>query len=163
MAFKFIAVIALAAFVNAGHIAYEPAYDHGHIHGGPVHYVAAAPVHIVKHIDNHDDLSVPQPYDFKYGVHDSHTGDVKHQEETSDGHGKVHGSYSVIDPDGFKRTVHYTADDHNGFNAVVHREPIGHKIVAAAPVHVAHHAPEVHYVAAAPHHHAHGYEHGYHH
>lgn len=25
--------------------------------------------------------------------------------------------------DGFKRIVEYTADDHNGFNAVVHREP----------------------------------------
>lgn len=31
------------------------------------------------------------------------------------------GSYSVADPDGTLRTVHYTADDHSGFNAVVHK------------------------------------------
>uniref|UniRef100_A0A182IZE3 Uncharacterized protein n=1 Tax=Anopheles atroparvus TaxID=41427 RepID=A0A182IZE3_ANOAO len=45
----------------------------------------------------------------------------------------VQGSYSVVDPDGTKRTVDYTADPHNGFNAVVHREPLT-KAVVAAPV-----------------------------
>lgn len=29
------------------------------------------------------------------------------------------GSYSVVEPDGSTRTVHYTADDKNGFQAVV--------------------------------------------
>lgn len=38
----------------------------------------------------------------------------------------VKGSYSVADPDGTLRTVHYTADDHNGFNAVVQRQ--GHAV-----------------------------------
>lgn len=42
----------------------------------------------------------------------------------------MEGSYSVVDPDGTKRTVDYTADPVNGFNAVVRKEPIG----VAAPV-----------------------------
>ncbi|XP_055377351.1 cuticle protein 7-like [Condylostylus longicornis] len=82
----------------------------------------------------------PQPYKFAYGVHDSHTGDVKNQHETADEHGAVHGSYSVIDPDGYKRTVKYIADPHNGFNAVVHRELIEHKIIAPGPV-ILQHSP----------------------
>lgn len=40
------------------------------------------------------------------------------------------GSYSVNDPDGTRRTVEYTADPVNGFNAIVHREPL----VAAGPI-----------------------------
>lgn len=36
------------------------------------------------------------------------------------------GSYSLVEPDGTTRTVDYTADDHNGFNAVVHRA--GHAV-----------------------------------
>lgn len=70
-----------------------------------------------------DDQYAPAKYDFNYGVHDEHTGDIKSQTETRDGD-VVQGSYSVIDPDGFKRTVTYTADEHNGFKAVVNREPI---------------------------------------
>ncbi|XP_017774209.1 PREDICTED: cuticle protein 21-like [Nicrophorus vespilloides] len=44
-----------------------------------------------------------------------------------------------------KRTVEYTADPIHGFNAVVHREPLGVKV--AAPV-VAKVATPVHYAAA---------------
>lgn len=48
----------------------------------------------------------------------------------------VKGSYSLVEPDGTIRTVHYTADDHNGFNAVVERS--GHAahpaVYAKAPV-----------------------------
>lgn len=57
-------------------------------------------------------------YTFNYGVHDPHTGDVKTQHEVRDGD-VVHGSYSVNEPDGSVRIVEYTADDHNGFNAIV--------------------------------------------
>lgn len=60
-------------------------------------------------------------YKFNYGVDDPHTGDHKSQYEERDG-GVVKGSYSVADPDGTYRTVHYTADDQNGFNAVVSKE-----------------------------------------
>jgi hypothetical protein len=59
-------------------------------------------------------------YHFNYGVKDHHTGDLKSQWEQRDGD-KVKGSYSVLEPDGSVRTVDYTADDHNGFNAVVKR------------------------------------------
>lgn len=60
---------------------------------------------------------------------DYHTGDVKSQHETRDGD-VVKGSYSLVEPDGTIRTVEYTADKVNGFNAVVHRTP---------PAHSAHH------------------------
>lgn len=100
-------------------------------HPSPVTY--AAPIY--KHaqpIYKHVEYNSPPAYDYSYSVHDHHTGDVKNQEESRKGDA-VHGSYSLIDPDGFKRTVEYTADDHHGFNAVVHREPLaGHH--AYAPV-----------------------------
>ncbi|KAM0726434.1 Cuticle protein 19 [Formica fusca] len=91
----------------------------------PVHAVSAAPLHVdasldhgYKHVEQeHDYYSHPR-YSFNYGVHDPHTGDVKTQHEVRDGD-VVHGSYSVNEPDGSVRIVEYTADDHNGFNAVV--------------------------------------------
>ncbi|KAG5880406.1 hypothetical protein JTB14_003077 [Gonioctena quinquepunctata] len=64
-------------------------------------------------------------YQFEYGVSDPHTGDHKSQHEVRDGDA-VKGYYTVADPDGTLRTVHYTADDHNGFNAVV--EKSGHSV-----------------------------------
>lgn len=78
-------------------------------------------------------------YHFGYGVKDYKTGDIKHQYETRDGD-KVKGlfslyllinsltfnflfffigSYSLKEADGTTRVVDYTADKHNGFNAVV--------------------------------------------
>lgn len=154
------------AYVHAA-----PAYHAQAVHAVPaVHAVHAAPVvhaaPIVKAVHaapvyKHVEYDSPAQYDFSYSVHDEHTGDVKSQEESRNGDA-VHGSYSLIDADGFKRTVEYTADEHNGFNAVVHREPIAHhvapvaKVVAAAPVH---HAPvhyaqaPVHYAPAPVHHH----------
>lgn len=59
------------------------------------------------------------PYHFEYGVKDLHTHDIKSQEEVSDGHGNVKGSYSLVEPDGSTRVVEYTADHEHGFNAVV--------------------------------------------
>lgn len=64
-------------------------------------------------------------YKFSYGVNDPHTGDHKSQHEERDGD-IVKGYYTVADPDGTLRKVHYTADDHNGFNAVV--ETSGHAV-----------------------------------
>ncbi|KAL1455002.1 hypothetical protein WDU94_009128 [Cyamophila willieti] len=60
-------------------------------------------------------------YDFGYDVNDPHTGDYKSQKEERDGD-YVKGYYSLVESDGSKRTVEYTADEHNGFNAVVHKE-----------------------------------------
>ncbi|XP_060517348.1 cuticle protein 8-like [Cylas formicarius] len=72
--------------------------------------------------DQHIDYYAPPKYSFKYGVTDYHTGDIKSQHETRDGD-TVKGQYSVVEPDGSIRTVEYTADKHNGFNAVVHKTP----------------------------------------
>lgn len=85
-------------------------------------------------------------YEFNYGVQDGHTGDQKSQHEIRDGD-VVRGSYTVAEPDGTLRTVHYTADDHNGFNAVVERSghpvhpapaPVYAKAAFAAPAHYHH-------------------------
>ncbi|XP_034238869.1 larval cuticle protein A1A-like [Thrips palmi] len=83
----------------------------------------------------HEEYDAHPKYSFKYGVHDAHTGDVKSASESRDGD-VVKGEYSVVQPDGIIRTVHYTADDHNGFNAVVTNS--GHAVHAAVPV--VHHA-----------------------
>ncbi|KAK3912923.1 Adult-specific cuticular protein ACP-20 [Frankliniella fusca] len=66
-------------------------------------------------------------YSYKYGVSDHHTGDIKSAHETRDGD-VVKGQYSLVEADGTIRTVDYTADDHNGFNAVVSKS--GHAVHA---------------------------------
>lgn len=80
---------------------------------------AAVPVAVLKQVE----VEAPPEYEFSYSVHDESTGDVKSQEESRKGD-DVKGSYSLIDADGYTRIVEYTADEHNGFNAVVRREPI---------------------------------------
>ncbi|XP_065356343.1 cuticle protein 7 [Calliphora vicina] len=79
------------------------------------------------------EIEAPAHYDFSYSVHDEHTGDVKSQTESRKGD-VVHGQYTLIDADGYLRTVDYTSDAHNGFNAVVRRDPLGHKVKAIAPI-----------------------------
>ncbi|XP_039502222.1 trichohyalin [Drosophila santomea] len=64
--------------------------------------------------------SRPQ-YSFAYDVRDSLTGDDKRQEEKRDGD-LVKGQYSLIEPDGTRRIVEYTADDVSGFNAIVSKQ-----------------------------------------
>jgi hypothetical protein len=100
-------------------------------------------------------LQAHPKYSFNYGVHDGLTGDVKSQSEVRDG-GVVKGQYSLVEPDGSVRTVDYTADDINGFNAVVSKSaPSVHatKVVAPvvhAPAPVAYAAPaQVAYAAPA--------------
>lgn len=68
----------------------------------------------------------PAPqYTYAYNIEDSLTGDYKSQQESRDGD-IVKGSYSLVEPDGNVRTVIYTADSVNGFNAVVQRGPLVH-------------------------------------
>lgn len=65
----------------------------------------------------------PNPnYNFAYEVNDIHTGDIKSQSETKRGD-IILGQYSLIQPDGVRRTVDYRADSHNGFIATVNNEP----------------------------------------
>lgn len=66
-------------------------------------------------------------YNFAYDVNDPHTGDIKNQHESRRGD-SVLGQYSLLQPDGTRRTVDYRADDHNGFTATVNNDgrPITH-------------------------------------
>ncbi|XP_047526785.1 cuticle protein 8-like [Vanessa atalanta] len=95
------------------------------VHAAPVaHAVHAAPVaHGSGHEEDHyvDEYAHPK-YGYSYSVEDPHTGDHKSQHETRDGD-VVKGEYSLLQPDGSFRKVTYTADHHNGFNAVVHNSP----------------------------------------
>lgn len=81
----------------------------------------------------------PAHYEFQYAVHDEHTGDIKEQKEQREGD-KVVGFYTLVEPDGHKRIVHYQADKHSGFNAQVTREFVGIqapqqvKKIAIAPI-----------------------------
>ncbi|XP_017464826.1 PREDICTED: larval cuticle protein A3A [Rhagoletis zephyria] len=112
---------------------------------GQVAHLSHAPAHTVHLVqkqqpahEQYPDDPHPQ-YNFAYDVQDAVSGDSKSQSESRDGD-VVHGEYSLNDADGFRRTVKYTADSVNGFNAVVEREPLTHKVVAAAPVQY-HHVP----------------------
>ncbi|TMW51049.1 hypothetical protein DOY81_003865 [Sarcophaga bullata] len=110
-------------------------------HGGPALYAAGpAAYHGGVHPDEGLDYHSYPKYHYNYGVADSHTGDVKSQHEVRDGD-VVKGSYSLVEPDGSVRTVEYTADDHNGFNAVVHKTAPTVHAVAHAPAPVVHAAP----------------------
>ncbi|XP_037301017.1 cuticle protein [Manduca sexta] len=179
---KIVAISALLAAANAGLLGHGHAvssqsivrHDEAVVHAAPVaHYAApvahyAAPVaHYAApaaHYDGHDEYAHPK-YDFSYSVADPHTGDHKSQHESRDGDA-VHGSYSLVQPDGSVRKVDYSADAHHGFNAVVHNSapaahpaPAVHVAPAVHAIPVVHAAPVVHalpVVHAAP---AHGYHH----
>ncbi|KAJ8726621.1 hypothetical protein PYW07_001319 [Mythimna separata] len=60
-------------------------------------------------------------YNFAYEVNDAHTGDIKSQQESRRGD-TVLGQYSLLQPDGVRRTVDYRANDHTGFLATVNNE-----------------------------------------
>ncbi|SPP84198.1 blast:Larval cuticle protein A3A [Drosophila guanche] len=159
MAFKMVALVACClAAVSAGiipleqheqqqqHVLYQaqPQYQHQpQPQPQPQHvlYQKAHDVHAHGHEVYPDD---PHPkYNFAYDVQDALSGDSKSQSESRDGD-VVQGEYSLNDADGFRRTVKYTADSVNGFNAVVHREPLAqvhHKVVAAPAAVQYHHAP----------------------
>ena len=102
---------------------------------------------IVKQLVAHEE---PANYDFNYSVHDEHTGDIKQQQESAK-NGVISGQYSLIDADGYRRIVDYTADDVHGFNAQVRREPLNQKVVTkviAQPQYIS--APTVTKVISQP-------------
>ncbi|KAI4490403.1 hypothetical protein M0802_010674 [Mischocyttarus mexicanus] len=110
----FVVFLGLAAF---GQCAVVP---------GPVPATVAVPAARLEEFD-----ATPQ-YSFAYDVQDTLTGDSKAQYETRNGD-IVQGSYSLIEADGTRRIVEYTADPINGFNAVVSREPVSALAAIAAP------------------------------
>lgn len=103
---------------------------------------AAVAAPVAARLEEFDPL--PQ-YKFGYNVADDLTGDYKSQQESRDGD-VVSGRYSLVEADGTRRIVDYSADPINGFNAVVRNEPL----VAAAPAVVAEPAVIPARVAAAP-------------
>lgn len=109
----------------------------------------AAAVPVEYQHEPHYSHDSPAEYEFSYSVNDPHTGDIKSQQESRKGDA-VHGRYELIDSDGHKRIVEYTADEHSGFNAVVHREPTDIKV--NVPVYV---AKDAHYSHAPQHHYSH--------
>ncbi|CAG9858817.1 unnamed protein product [Phyllotreta striolata] len=127
---KILSLSALLAATQAGYLdhGYSTSYASNHLSAPIVSHGYAAPVAYAGHGDyshDHQDYYAHPKYQFEYGVKDPHTGDHKSQHETRDGD-VVKGYYTVAEPDGTLRTVHYTADDHNGFNAVV--EKSGHAV-----------------------------------
>ncbi|XP_055603500.1 cuticle protein-like [Uranotaenia lowii] len=71
--------------------------------------------------DQDRDRSDPN-YAYTWAVRDEWTGDWKSQHESRQGD-RVRGQYRMMESDGSERIVDYTADDYNGFNAVVRHEP----------------------------------------
>ncbi|KAJ8709171.1 hypothetical protein PYW07_008997 [Mythimna separata] len=150
MAFKLVAFACLVAAASAGLLpAAQVSYAAPVAYSVPVAY--SAPITKVV-----EDYNAHPQYSFAYDVQDGLTGDSKSQHESRDGD-VVQGSYSVVDPDGTKRTVDYTADPQNGFNAVVRKEALGQVTKVVAPVAkvvapVAYHAAPVAYSAPVYHH-----------
>ncbi|KAK3926886.1 Larval cuticle protein A3A [Frankliniella fusca] len=108
----------------------------------PLAYAAApAPILAKAAVAVDTDYDPNPSYNYAYDIHDSLTGDAKSQQESRQGD-VVQGSYSLVEPDGSRRTVEYTADPVNGFNAVVHKDapgvavatPVVAKVAAPAPI-----------------------------
>ncbi|XP_025416736.1 cuticle protein 7-like isoform X2 [Sipha flava] len=110
MAAKLIVLVACATFAMSQYAA--PAYK-------PVAYPSALAYPEPKAYAP-EPAYPPIPYSFEYSVNDPSTYDVKSQAEYSDGK-TVKGYYSLVEADGTKRIVEYTADDY-GFNAEVKKE-----------------------------------------
>ncbi|XP_053602886.1 uncharacterized protein LOC128670895 [Plodia interpunctella] len=128
----------LVAAAPVYHVAPAPVAYHAapaavtyHAAPAPVAYHAAP---VAKILAQPEEVAYPK-YEYNYSVADGHTGDNKSQQEVRDGD-VVKGSYSFHEADGSIRTVEYTADDHSGFNAVVHNTaPTAAPVaVKAAPV-----------------------------
>ncbi|XP_028168305.1 histidine-rich glycoprotein-like [Ostrinia furnacalis] len=114
----FAALVAIvAAQSDHGHHEHHHGFSSQHIsrHDGKAEKVS------VKGHDGHEhhyDYYAYPKYDFEYKVEDKHTGDLKTQHETRDGD-VVKGYYSLHEPDGSVRDVHYHSDKHTGFHATV--------------------------------------------
>ncbi|XP_059052467.1 cuticle protein 8-like [Achroia grisella] len=108
---------------QSGHIQHAPVQHEAKpvvlVHQPVQHY--ESPKHEEKHEEHHVDYYAIPKYAYEYKIEDPHTGDNKYQHETRDGD-VVKGVYSLHEADGTIRIVEYTADKHNGFNAVVKRE-----------------------------------------
>nr|P81225.1 RecName: Full=Cuticle protein 21; AltName: Full=LM-ACP 21 [Locusta migratoria] len=149
------AVYAPGAPIAARAYAAPVAYAAPALRAAPVAYAAPAVAKVAAPVAYAAPAAVAAEYDpnpqysYAYNVQDALTGDSKAQQETRDGD-VVQGSYSLVEPDGSIRTVDYTADPVNGFNAVVHKEAGAHPapVVAKVAAPVAYAAPAIAKVAA---------------
>ncbi|XP_015590631.1 larval cuticle protein A3A-like [Cephus cinctus] len=116
-------ILTILGVASAAHCALVPLVPAA----APAAAVYAAKLQEIQELD-----TVPQ-YSFAYDVQDAITGDSKAQYETRNGD-VVLGSYSLIEADGTRRIVDYTADPINGFNAVVSREPALAYVSPVAPI-----------------------------
>lgn len=80
-------------------------------------------LHLQPSLSRHFDIKDNSNYDISYSVSDMTTGDIKTHQETRRGD-EVNGQYSIVDSDGFQRKVNYRANDRDGFDAEVKREPV---------------------------------------
>ncbi|XP_028168291.1 histidine-rich protein PFHRP-II-like [Ostrinia furnacalis] len=102
-----------------------PQYHQAAYHHQPEAHSAHS-AHLAHSHDEPVDYYAYPKYQYEYKVEDPHTGDNKFQHEVRDGD-VVKGVYSLHEADGSVRTVEYTSDKHNGFNAVVkHSAPGQH-------------------------------------
>nr|XP_026486290.1 cuticle protein 19.8 isoform X1 [Vanessa tameamea] len=69
-----------------------------------------------------EDFDHNPSYQFGFDVNDDQYTNYQNRKEQRDGD-VIKGSYSVVDSDGFIRTVTYTADPKEGFKAEVSRQP----------------------------------------
>ncbi|CAG4936791.1 unnamed protein product [Colias eurytheme] len=69
-----------------------------------------------------EDFDANPSYQFGFDVNDDQFTNYQNRKEQRDGD-VIKGSYSVVDSDGFIRTVTYTADPKEGFKAEVSRKP----------------------------------------
>ncbi|XP_061377999.1 cuticle protein 8-like [Danaus plexippus] len=130
----------VAKFAVAAPVAYHAAPVAYHAAPAPVAYHAApAPVAyhaapVAKLVAQPEEVAYPK-YEYSYSVADGHSGDNKQQQESRDGD-VVKGSYSFHEADGSIRSVEYSADDKNGFNAVVHNSAptAAPALIKAAPL-----------------------------
>ncbi|XP_047986117.1 histidine-rich glycoprotein-like [Leguminivora glycinivorella] len=148
MYFKVLCLTAVLGAVAAQHGHGHHAYSSQHIskHDGHPHEVI---IHDHHGHEKHVDYYTHPKYEFEYKVDDHHTGDHKTQHEHRDGD-VVKGFYSLHEPDGSIRDVHYHGDKHTGFHADIKHST--HHIVVCVLALIA--------MATAQHgHHAHSSQH----
>jgi Insect cuticle protein len=132
---QFVAVFALIAVASGSPIVATP-------------YGLAAPVVAAPTVVKTLEFDANPQYSYTYSVADQLTGDNKSQSETRNGD-VVTGQYSLVEADGTRRVVDYTADDIHGFNAVVRKEGVAAPVVAAPVAKIV--APVAAYAPAAYH------------
>ncbi|OWR47528.1 cuticular protein CPR97Ba [Danaus plexippus plexippus] len=134
-------------------IAYHAAPSTVAYHAAPIAKLVAQHEGIVYYkINKRNNCQAYPKYEYSYSIANGHSGDNKQQQESRDGD-VVKGSYSFHEADGSIRSVEYSADDKNGFNAVVHNSAptAAPALIKAAPLVLK--APV--YAAPAPHYYHH--------